>query len=179
MSSLRNAYGRITDSRKFPIQRPFTADGTLTGSPEMDVDGSVTPQEFYFQAEPNRQVSVNKVQFTISDAGNTGVNDYGSIAGPLANGVTFYTVIDGQEIPLTPVIKSSSDFFSIGSDVKFVELSGSSRLAVYDFSLFEYSEGIILDGDNGDIFGCRINDNLETLIKHRAGIDGFFQFKGI
>lgn len=29
MSSLRNAYGRITDSRKFPIQRPFTDNGAL------------------------------------------------------------------------------------------------------------------------------------------------------
>ena len=179
MSSLRNAYGRITDSRKFPIQRPFTDNGALNGSAEMDVDGSVTPQEFYFQAEANRQVSVNKVQFTISDAGNTGVNDYGSIAGPLTNGVTFYTIISGQEIPLTPTIKSASDFFSIGSDVKFVELSGTSRLAIYDFSLFEYSEGIILDGDNGDIFGCRINDNLSALTKHKAGIDGFFQLKGV
>ena len=179
MSSLRNAYGRITDSRKFPIQRPFTNDGTLSGSPDMDVDGSITPQEFYFQAEANRQVSVNKVQFTISDTGNTGVDDYGSISGPLANGVTFYTIIGGQEIPLTPVIKSAADFFSIGSDVKFVELSGSSRLAIYDFTLFEYSEGIILNGDDGDIFGCRINDNLSALTKHNCGIDGFFQLKGV
>lgn len=179
MSSLRDNYGSITYSRKFPIQRPLTNNGTLSGDPKMDVDGSTTPKEFYFQAETNRQVSINKIQFTISDAGNTGVDNYGSIVGPLTNGITFYTIIDSQEIPLTPVIKSTSDFFSIGSNVQFVELSGSSRLAIYSFKLFEYSEGIILDGDKGDILGCRINDNLSVLIKHGVGIDGFFQIKAV
>ena len=174
MSSLRQSYRQIADPRKFPIQRSFTDDGTLTGDPNMNVDGSVTPKEFYFQAEANRFVQVDGVSFSVSDAGNTTVNDYGGVAGPLTNGVTLYTISNGQEIPLTPIIKRAADFFAIGSDSQFVELSGSSRLAVYSFSLFDYSEGILLN--EGDIFGIRINDNLAGLTLHKASLDGFFQF---
>jgi len=46
MSSLKQSYDKIADPRKFPIQRPFTLDGTLTGNNNMDVNGSVTPVEF-------------------------------------------------------------------------------------------------------------------------------------
>lgn len=179
MSSLRQSYNRIADPRKFPIQRPFTDDGLITGDPNMDVDGSITPVEFTFQAEPNRQVSINKLGFLVSDAGNTSITNYGSLAGPLANGITLFTIINGQEIPLTPIIKKTADFFGIGAVAQFVELSGSSRLANYTFSLFDYSDGIILDGDNGDILGIRINDNLTGLDLHEASLDGFFQFKAI
>ena len=177
MSSLRKSYDKIADPRKFPIQRPFTLDVTLTGDNNMDVDGSVTPVEFYFQAEPNRMVYINKLGFLVSDAGNTDFSNYGSLPGPLTNGITLYTIIDGVEIPLTPIIKKTADYFGIGALSQFVELSGSSRLANYTFSLFDYSEGIILNGDNGDILGLRINDNLTGLALHNASLDGYFQFK--
>ncbi len=179
MSSLRQSYNRIADPRKFPIQRSFTDDGLITGDTSMVVDGSAMPVEFFFQAEPNRQISINKLGFLVSDAGNTDFTNYGSLAGPLANGITLFTVIDGQEIPLTPVIKATADYFSIGALAQFVTLSGSSRLANYTFSLFDYSEGIILDGDNGDILGIRINDDLTGLDLHEASLDGFFQFKAV
>lgn len=177
MSSLRQSYNRIADPRKFPIQRPFTDDGLITGDPNMNVNGSVTPVEFFFQAEPNRQISINKLGFLVSDAGNTDFTNYGSLAGPLANGITLFTIIDSVEIPLTPVIKATADYFGIGALAQFVDLSGSSRLANYTFSLFDYSEGIILDGDNGDILGIRINDDLTGLDLHQSSLDGFFQFK--
>lgn len=174
MSSLRQSYRQIADPRKFPIQRSFTDDGTLAGDPNMNVDGSVTPQEFYFQAEANRYVQIDAISFSVSDSGNTSFDDYGSVSGPLTNGVTLYTIIDGQEIPLTPIIQRSADFFAIGASSEFVELSGSSRLAAYSFSLFDYSEGIILN--DGDIFGIRINDDLSGLALHEASLNGFFQF---
>ncbi len=174
MSSLKQSYRQIADPRRFPIQRSFTDDGTLTGDPNMNVDGSVTPQEFFFQSEANRYVQVDGISFSVSDSGNTSFDDYGSVSGPLANGLTLYTIIGGQEVPLTPVIKRAADFFAIGASSEFVELSGSSRLAVYSFSLFDYSEGIQLN--EGDIFGIRINDNLTGLALHEASLNGFFQF---
>lgn len=174
MSSLRQSYRQIADPRRFPIQRSFTDDGTLTGDPNMNANGSVTPQEFFFQAEANRYVQIDGISFSVSDAGNTSFDDYGSVSGPLTNGVTLYTIIGGQEVPLTPIIKRAADFFAIGASSQFVDLSGSSRLAVYSFSLFDYSEGIQLN--EGDIFGVRINDNLTGLALHEASLNGFFQF---
>lgn len=179
MSSLKQAYSKISNSRKFPLQRPFTDDGTLAGNTEMNVNGSVTPVEFTFIAQPNRSISINKLGFLVSDTGNTNFTNYGSLSGPLLNGVTLFTIIDGVEIPLTPVLKTTADFFGIGALAQFVELSGSSRLANYTFSLFDYSDGIILDGDNGDILGIRINDDLTGLSLHEASLDGFFQFKAV
>lgn len=179
MSELKQNYNRITSSRKYPLQRPFTSDGTQTGNSDMNVDGSTTTVEFLFQAEVNRQVSINKLGFLVSDSGNSSISNYGSLSGPLTNGITLYTIIDNQEIPLSPIIKTTADYFGIGASAQFVELSGSSRLASYTFNLFDYSDGIILDGDKGDILGIRINDDLSSLELHKVSLNGFFQFKAI
>lgn len=50
MSSLKQIYGRITNNkytRKFPMFKPLTLDGTVSGDQSMSVDGSVTPVEFF------------------------------------------------------------------------------------------------------------------------------------
>jgi hypothetical protein len=176
MSSLRNRYWRIGNPVRLPIQRTLTDDGTLAGDNEANVDGSVSPVDFFYQAEPNRQVSINKIGVVVRDGGNTMIDNYGAITGPLPNGTSFFTVSNSIEIPLTPIIKSTADFFGVGASAEFIQLSGTSRLAVYNFTLFQFSDGIGLNGDNGDIFGMRVNDDLTELVLHQAFIDGNFQF---
>jgi hypothetical protein len=177
MSSLINSYDRVANSRKFPMQRPLTLDGTQTGNNKMNVDGSTTPVEFYFQADTSRSVHINKISFLIGDVTNSNFESYGSLLGPLTNGITLYSIIGGVEIPLNALFKRTADYLGAGAEVQFVELTGNTRMANYSLNLFEYSEGVILDGNKDEILGLRINDDLTSLDLHEAYIDGYFQIE--
>lgn len=141
----------------------------------MRVNGSVTPVEFFYQPVANDRALLFDFSIQIGDAGNTSENDYGSIIGPLANGIQFYARLDGVEIDFgTPVVRAAQ-FFARGANVEFVELSGNKRIAHYLFSFFGKSDGTALNGQNGDRFGVRVRDNLSTLSVHTMSIGGFMQ----
>lgn len=179
MSSLRDNYGRITnvqDKRKLPIFRPFTDDGTLTGQRNMDVDGSVTPQEFYIQPGPTLEYSVLGLSVRVTDNGNPAFDDYGNVNGPLTNGITFFAEQGGIEIPLTPNIKRNVDWLEFGPEISITQFSGSIRFLTYVIDMSKFSTGIVLDGSKNERFGCRINDDLTSLVDHQIGVQGFLRF---
>lgn len=179
MSSLRNSYGRITnvqEERKLPIFRPFTDDGTITGNRNMNVNGSVTPQEFYLQPGPNLEYSVLGLSVRVTDSGNPAFDDYGNVNGPLANGVTFFVVQGGIEIPLTPNIKRNIDWLEFGPQISIEQFANSVRFITYVLDMSKFSTGIVLDGTKNERFGCRINDDLTGLVSHEIGIQGFLRF---
>ena len=176
MSSLKNSYGRetnIRESRKLPIFVPFTDDGTPTGSREMDVDGSVTPQEFYLSPLPTLEYSLLGISVRVTDGGNPAYEDYGNVTGPLTNGLTFFITQGGEELPLSPVIKRNIDWLEFGPTISIIQFSNSVRFLTYTLDLSRLSSSIILDGNHGDKFGCRVNDDLTGLLSHEIGVQGF------
>lgn len=180
MSSLRASYGKIANPMVTPIQESLTLDGTSSGSNNAAVLGTLgTPVEFYYQALPNTIATINKVGYAVGDVGNTGYDDYGTITGPLVNGINFFTELDGVVSTFPVVVRAAVDFFDIGANVEIVELSGNKRIADYSFRLLNYSQGIVLNGDRGDKFGVRIRDNLTSLPHHVISINGNFRIIGV
>ena len=173
MSSLRNNYGRVALPPRNPFNFSLTDDGTQTGGKDAAVDGSVTPVDFFFTAIPTLCLTLNRIGCIISDVGNSNFQDYGSVTGPLANGVEFFVVLDGNENVFNTKVQRTIDYLSLGSSVNFVELSGSDRIVTYSFALLEYSQGVTLNGNRGDKFGVRINDNLTGLSVHECFINGY------
>lgn len=175
MSSLRSSYGKIANTTRVPLAQPMSLNGVVGGSTSMAVDGSTTPVIFYYQPTANEMATIFDYSIVIGDAGNTGENDYGSIIGPLLNGVQFFAVIDGVEFDFgTPVIRAAQ-YFARGARVNFIELSGNKRIANYQFSFFDTSDGTRLNGQNGDRLGVKIQDNLSTLSAHTVSISGFMR----
>lgn len=66
-----------------PYRQKFADSSGVTN---MNVDGSVTEQEFYIQAEQARDVHVNSLSIRIADGGTPTLNKFGSIA-ELTNGI--------------------------------------------------------------------------------------------
>lgn len=178
MSALRDNYGRIVDQDRtiqLPIYRPLTLDGTFTGDRDMAVNGSVTPVEFYVQPEPNRDFHIKTFIAAVTDSGNAAFTDYGSVSGPLPNGISFFIVTDGQEIPLTLNIKRNIDWAEFANISNVTSYSGNVNLTTHKANLWENSDGLYLDGKAGDRFGIRINDDVSTLAAHEMFVAGYFK----
>lgn len=175
MSSLKKNYGKIVNIRtgsRIPIFRPLSDDGTLGGLRNMNVDGSVTPQEFYVSPDPNTQFVITGLSVRVTDSGNPAFDDYGNVDGPLTNGVSFFVDMGGMEIQLTPNIKRNIDWLEFGPEISIEQFSNSIRFINYTISINSFSDGIILDSTNSERFGCRINDDLTGLVDHEIGIQG-------
>lgn len=175
MSSLRQNYGKIASvvpNRELPIFRPFTSDGTLTGSRDMNVDGSITPQTFYLQPDVNFEYSILGLSVRVTDGGNPAYDDYGSVSGPLTNGVTFFAEQGGSEVPLTPNIKRNVDWLEFGPEIHVTQFGGSVRFTTYVLNFSNFSTGITLNGAKDEKFGCRVNDDLTSLVNHEIGVQG-------
>ncbi len=178
MSSLRNNYGKIIGPKNVfetPIYRPGTDDGTLFGNRNMNVDGSTTPQEFYITADPGRLFAIGGVPVRITDGGNPAFDDYGNVNGPLVNGLTLSVTLGGTTIPLTPNIKRNIDWLEFGPSIEITQFASQVRLLSYNFSLFDFSSGIMLNGNEGDRFSIFINDDLTDLVDHEIGVQGYFK----
>lgn len=172
MSSLRNNYHRQSSGRKKPFSRYCSSDGSPGGEGHMGVNGSITPVEFYVAPEPGEIMVVDHVAVVLSDNGVPAHNDYGNIPGPLPNGTVFFTVINGVYQQLVSVFNENDDFVSTSSSFDLIDFSNTVRMLVYRNLVSDYSEGVKLNGDNGDRFGVKIQDDLTTLLEHKCKIKG-------
>lgn len=65
----------------------LTDNGTASGSPFMNINGSVTSKLFYVQPPSNETWFLNHFHITIGCAAAPAVSEYGSIVGGLTNGL--------------------------------------------------------------------------------------------
>ena len=173
MSSLRQSYGRVSDTKGI-VLRSATDDGIIGLNHDAAVDGSITPVKFWVQPLPNEFFELTKTTVGISDSGNPSVQDYGSIVGPLANGIQFFIELNGQEILFGPPIDSNVELINRAPEVQEIQFSGSVRLRVHTFDLLDHtSRGVTLNGATNDKFGVVIRDDLSSLVTHTFTIKGY------
>lgn len=175
MSSLRKNYSKLTGTESASFLRRGTTDGTLTGTHEANVNGSVTPVEFWTQPSPGQIFIISQIAFTISDAGSSNLDDYGGIVGPLTNGVQMWAEVNGNKFDFGTPFKSNRDFFELGSTEFFTdEFNAGVRLKNYTINATEFAErlGLSLNGITIDKFGIRVQDDLSTLQSHAFAVGG-------
>lgn len=168
MSSLRNAYDRLSPDTSTIISRYITDDGTDSGNSNMNVNGSITPVDFFIQAQPGETISIQQINVTITDSGNPAINDYGSVVGPLTNGSLFFIDIMGFRIESTFSFHRNIDFVLNSRNFNITQFSGSNRVISYQEILNDFSQGIFLDGDKNTKFGFTVKDDLSTLVDHKC-----------
>jgi len=173
MSSLRNDYSRITNSELGVLIRPVSIDGTLGGDTDMMVDGSSVPVKFWVQPLPTTRFIITQASIEISDNGNPELDDYGSVMGPIPNGLQFFTEIDGVENLFPTPLKSNSEIIQLFPDIVIVPFQGSVMLRTHSFDGLEHSHSFIeLNGNTNDKFGVIIQDDFTTLTCHSVGVKG-------
>ena len=172
MSKLRDSYGRISGSRRIII-RTATDDGIIGGNEDANVNGLITPVDFYIQPVINETFEITHLSVEISDSGNPGISDYGSVAGPLANGIELFIELDGNRVPLGVPYKSNKQIMSLGATHEQLTFSGSTKVTIYHFDFLKYSNsGVIIHGKHLEKLGMSVNDDLSALISHTISFKG-------
>lgn len=172
MSSLRNSYDRLVKDDTRIYSQLVTIDGTPTGSDDINVNGSVTPVDFWVQPAPDEVLYVRHVSISISDNGNPSYNGYGNISGPLANGSILFYEQNGVEKFASKAFNENDDFIESSDSYDVVTFSNNVNVTIYREHYDEYSQGIRLNGATNDKFGFRVRDNLSTLLEHKCRIKG-------
>ena len=95
---------KVNFDRKFVISEFFK---TEAGSQDMRVDGSVTPVEFFIDADPTDDIYIREIQILIVDAGAT-LAKFGNLSA-LTNGMEFFYEQSSGTIDVGSPMKSNYD----------------------------------------------------------------------
>lgn len=161
-----------------PFRQYFTDDGTSSGSNDMIVNGSSTPQEFYIGAETQYDRYIKTISVEISDGGSPALNKFGDLSA-LTNGLSWSWFT--QELgayTLADSLKTNKDFvrlalgqpaFGDGANAFLADVSGGgtakSYLPVMDIGvMFGLPWGIRLQKETTDKLIFTVNDNLAGLV---------------
>lgn len=173
----------VGDDTKITIYREFLTlnnDGTTN---DMRVNGSVTPQRFYINAEPNFDIYITTVSFLIADAGAS-LNEFGGITA-LANGCRFYYEDLNGEINIGTSLVSNWEFvrlcqgqpaFGTGNAAFLANnVVGASEafIPVFDFRNFGFKWGLKLFAKTNNRLVLEINDNVTAIDAFNATAYGF------
>ena len=145
-----------------------------TGSHEMAVNGTSTPQIFMVKPGPGEKIKIERVLVT-GISGNWNRADQFGAAGRLTNGIQVYTASSQgiqEDYTKQETLKCWTDFGLLaGSDVPTSGGSGADALVVRWTCNKGYQE-IELVGDSGDFFAFKIQDNLSSLDYLRVAVQG-------
>jgi hypothetical protein len=92
-------YPPLLPQQAVPFIQFLSIDGTPTGSTDMLVDGSITPQEFFIQATSEGDIYVSAINFVLSDA-NATLKEFASFGSPLTNGLRLFYERSSGEIDI-------------------------------------------------------------------------------
>jgi len=176
---VRQSYPNLIEPvEQLPFSQSFTADGLSTGATDMRVDGSVTSQEFFIKALPDRDYFINTISIQISD-NQASLDQFGNI-GVLSNGLDFnFTSLDDGVITIQGGITTNLDMVRIGlgspalgdgTSAFRADTSGAGAdtyLPTVDFrATFGLTWGLRLRKGSNNQLSMVINDNL-------TGLDSF------
>jgi len=159
----------------YPFSQWFTDDGRETGSNDLKVDGSTTPQSFYIEALEDKDIFIKSLSIRISDNGAR-LNLFGAISA-LTNGISFkYKNNAIGEVVIQDEIKTNLDLVRLGhqtpavgsgSDAFRADVSGSgadSYLIVLDMEeTFGFPWGLRLVKGTKDRLIFEVNDNITAI----------------
>lgn len=173
MSSLRENYSRITGTEEGFFIRTGTRDGLITGDSVSNIDGSVTPVDFYTAPASGEIMEVVELSIELSDGGNPTLDEYGNIGSALTNGVQIYLERNGVKSPLGLPIKDNRSLFNLGPQISYIQLASQERITRASFNIRDFAkQGVLLDFRTNDRLGIIIQDDLSALISHSVTLKG-------
>lgn len=183
MSDLRKNYSQVSLTEIPTLIRTLNDNGLTNGSSSSNVDGSITPVDFWIEPSLGL-ISGNELEFEIfsitiqlTSAGNNAVNTYGGLAA-LPNGVQFFAEREGSRELFGPPFNTNDQLVTLGQSVVRVDYSGNVQIETYSFNTKSHAErGIKLRIRKGvpEKFGFIVQDDLTGLLEHRVIVRGSVQ----
>ncbi len=144
---------KVAFDRKFVISEFFKTSG---GVQDMRVDGSVTPVEFFIEADPDDDIYIREIQILIVDAGST-LAKFGNL-GRLTNGLEFFYEQSSGVINVGSPMQSNYDMGRFAGESEPVILS----------NVIGNEEGFSPTLDVEKKFGLQFGIKLRSGTKQRA-----------
>lgn len=181
-------YPPITSEKKFFYRSYLTLnnDGVTT---DMNVDGSITPQDFFITADEDFDTYVTVINFFISaELTITDLSEFGGAPG-LTNGCQLFYINGGNTISINDDLKTNYDLLRMCSFRPWFSDGGSNAFkvqqvfSVNDSGYFgtlnlknygyepEYRGGIRLKAGTNDRIVLRVRDNLNLAISQLSKFD--------
>ena len=152
----------------------FTDNGSPTGSPDMTINGTTTPTEFYVQPPENQIFHIDYLSLSVINAsGGLVPTGYMDLAA-LPSGIRIYAKRDASIIAdFTGVnnINITGDWEEfVGLIIVADKLNDPSQV----IGNVSYSQdgGVWLQGNKQDKLVVLIQDNLSTLLFHEISVAG-------
>jgi hypothetical protein len=173
MSSLRNSYELITNSNRGVYgTRELTIDGIQGSDNNLAVNGAATPVDFWYQPAPGDLFRIDVINVTITDNGAPEFDNYGNVAGPLANGTRFFQERGGVRVYSDATYNTNVDWITVATTSEIFDMAVTQRIIVYRAEFQRFASGPVYVGDSGDKFGIQISDDLSTLTLHNCTLTG-------
>lgn len=142
--------------------------GASSGTTNMNVNGSVTPQEFFVDASPDYDLRITKIIIVLVD-GSIAYNKFGAIAA-LANGFTISLTEAGVETPIIDSATTTGELITTaGEPTAFTTLANfdaaNNNAFILELSIDErVPEGIRIGRGTLDKLKATVSDDLTTLV---------------
>ena len=161
-------------ARPDPIYRYLDENGDGTGNKNANVDGSVTPVYFKFNADGNIHHLVRMI-VNIRDSANMSADNYGNIL-ELTNGLTvaLYNASDDSvkhDYTAGLPIKSNADWARVCYDVDADTFGSGDDFVAVRWTFIKAGQAVIVNPDT--YFAVKIQDNLTGLVNHTFMVQGW------
>ena len=166
--TVRNNIGK----NHIPIMQRADTVGDGSGNYNMNVNGSITPVNFFIKPQANTVLYIARAIFILVDAGSFDSGGWGNNGGvPLQNGIDIVLHQNGYDFAIDNKLKRHSDVAALCYDVsKYSWGSGDEWLtARLTFTKFH---GFIELKEN-DYIKIVINDDLTYLKEQHITFEGF------
>lgn len=137
------------------------------GSYDQNIDGSVTPVEFYWGPPAGEVWFVDSIALIIDDTGNANATNYGARSG-LANGVLVTQLINAATFDIVNLQNNGDIVLSFNFGIGKFDGGGFLNFSKGFGAQMIFSSPITLHGDDGDRIIMIIRDNLSGLSTQRA-----------
>lgn len=140
---------------------------TSGGNSSMDVNGSNTSQDFFFEPASGEVFYLEAISVIIQDGGSQDVNDFGSL-GDLTNGVQIIHTRDGVERVIAN-LQANKDIAHCFNATLVPNNSGFlDDVNLFAGKMVFGQTGLILNGDSNDRITFRVRDNITGLTEFTA-----------
>ena len=141
---------------------------------EMNVNGSVTPVDFYIAPPSNETWYISRWMLQLIDGKGFEITGFGSIGSPLTNGLDAVFESDGVQTSLLDhTIKSNSDISAIAFDARLDTYGNSSDALHARWSLYKTGQMLRLRGSLNEKLIIKIQDNLTSLERLHIHAQGY------
>jgi|FLOH01.1.fsa_nt_gi hypothetical protein len=141
---------------------------------EMNVNGSVTPVDFYIAPPAGETWYISRWMMQLIDGKGFEITEFGSSGSALTNGLDALFESDGVQTSLLELtIKSNSDISAVTYDTRLDSYGNSSDALHASWSLYKTGQMLRLRGSLNEKLVIKIQDNLTSLERLHIHAQGY------